>query len=80
MRTTIADLKEGERGVIREFSLEDVPIKLLEMGCLPGNMVELLRIAPLKDPLYLLVDGSRIAIRKRTAAEISVDLISPEDE
>ncbi|MCV6631100.1 MAG: ferrous iron transport protein A [Flavobacteriaceae bacterium] len=78
MRTTIADLKEGEQGIIKELSLETIPIKLLEMGCLPGNEVTLLHIAPLKDPLYLLVDGSRIAIRKQTAKEIDIDLISPQ--
>ncbi len=75
--TTVADLKVGERGVIREFSETDLPVKLLELGCLPGNEVALLYIAPLKDPLYVEMNGSHLAIRKEVARHIAVDLLTP---
>lgn len=42
------------------------------MGCLPGEDVELLQIAPLKDPLYIRVNGSHLAIRKETASKILI--------
>ena len=45
------------------------------MGCLPGNLVELLQIAPFGDPLYLNINGSHVAIRVETAKEIEVDII-----
>jgi ferrous iron transport protein A len=46
------------------------------MGCLPGNMVELLQIAPFGDPLYLNINnGSHVAIRVETAREIEVEII-----
>jgi ferrous iron transport protein A len=45
------------------------------MGCLPGNLVELLQIAPFGDPLYLDINGSHVAIRVETAREIEVELI-----
>jgi ferrous iron transport protein A len=45
------------------------------MGCLPGNVVELLQIAPFGDPLYLNINGSHVAIRVETAKEIEVDVI-----
>ena len=51
MGLTIADLKKGERGVITDCSSKDIPLKLLEMGCLPGNEVKLLQLAPFYDPL-----------------------------
>lgn len=76
MQTTIHSLKKGQKAIIGEFDLDMVPLKLLEMGCLPGNMVELLQIAPLGDPLYLDINGSHLAIRIETAKEISVDIIS----
>lgn len=76
MRTTIHSLKKGEKAIILEFDLDTVPLKLLEMGCLPGNTVELLQIAPLGDPLYLNINGSHLAIRIETAKEITVDIIS----
>jgi ferrous iron transport protein A len=46
MRFTIADLKKGEKGIITDSSSENIPLKLLEMGCLPGNEVHLLQLAP----------------------------------
>ncbi len=73
MRQTIASLKKGEKAVIRDFDVEAIPLKLLEMGCLPGNLVEVLQVAPLGDPLYLNINGSHLAIRLETAREIEVD-------
>ena len=75
MGLTIADLKKGERGVIIDSSSKDIPLKLLEMGCLPGNEVKLLQLAPFTDPLYLNVNDSFLAIRKDTAALILIDRI-----
>ena len=75
MGLTIADLKKGERGVITDSSSKDIPLKLLEMGCLPGNEVKLLQLAPFYDPLYLNVNGSFLAIRKNTAALILIERI-----
>jgi ferrous iron transport protein A len=72
---TIATLKKGQRATILEFSVDVVPLKLLEMGCLPGNEVELVQIAPFQDPLYLNINGSHLAIRKETAEKIEVKLI-----
>ena len=75
MHTTINILKKGEKAIIKDFDVDSVPLKLLEMGCLPGNVVELLQIAPFGDPLYLNINGSHVAIRIETAKEIEVDLI-----
>ncbi|MDT0675276.1 FeoA family protein [Autumnicola musiva] len=75
MKVTVADLKRGQRGIIKDFSADVVPLKLLEMGCLPGNEVELVQMAPFKDPMYLNVNGSHLAIRKETALEIEIELI-----
>lgn len=69
---TIATLHKGEIGYISEESLDFIPLKLLEMGCLPGAEVELIQLAPLKDPLYICVNGSHLAIRKETAAKIQI--------
>lgn len=42
------------------------------MGCLPGAEVQLVQIAPLKDPLYICVNGGHLAIRKETAIQIQI--------
>lgn len=76
MKTTLAGLKKGQRAIITEFNIDLIPLKLLEMGCLPGNVVQLLQIAPLGDPIYINVNDSHVAIRMETAAEIDVELIT----
>ena len=73
MALSIADLKKGERGIITDSSSDAIPLKLLEMGCLPGNEVELVQIAPFSDPMYLNINGSHLAIRKETAVHILIE-------
>lgn len=76
MRTTIANLQKGQKAIIKDFDADIIPLKLLEMGCLPGNKVELIQIAPFGDPLYLDINGSHLAIRIETASEIEIDFLT----
>ena len=76
MKVTVAHLKRGQRGIIKDISAEVIPLKLLEMGCLPGNEVTLVQTAPFKEPMYLNINGSHLAIRKETALNIEIDIIS----
>ena len=71
-----ASLKKGQKAIIKDFSVDVIPLKLLEMGCLPGNEVSLIQEAPFKDPLYLTVNGSHLAIRKEMASKIEIELIN----
>ena len=75
MGITVAHLRRGEKGIIKEVSEDILPIKLLELGCLPGNVVEMIQVAPLKDPIYINVNGSHIAIRRAVALQIELDII-----
>jgi ferrous iron transport protein A len=73
--TTVAHLRRGQKGIIKEFADDILPIKLLELGCLPGNEIELVQVAPLKDPIYINVNGTHIAIRRSVAALIELEII-----
>lgn len=73
---TLAELKIGQKALILDFNIDTIPLKLLEMGCLPGNYVELLQVAPLGDPIYINVNDSFVAIRKETAQEINVEVLN----
>jgi len=73
--TTIAQLEIGEKAIIKDFDIDFIPLKLIEMGCLPGNMVELLQVAPFGDPLFLNINDSHLAIRLETASVIQVEII-----
>lgn len=76
---TIASLKIGESGIISDENKHSIPLKLLEMGCLPGVEVTLLQIAPLNDPMYIVVNGSHLAIRKETASKIKLMNLETQD-
>ncbi len=69
---TLADLKRGQKGIITDVSAAEIPLKLLEMGCLPGNLVELVQVAPFADPMYLNINGCHLAIRKETALHVLI--------
>ena len=73
MALTIADLLKGEKAIIKSFVSKNIPLKLIEMGCIEGNSVELVQRAPLKDPLYLNINGTYLAIRKEIASQINVE-------
>jgi ferrous iron transport protein A len=73
---TLADLKRGQQGIIKDVSSIHIPLKLLEMGCLPGNSVELVQVAPFADPMYLNINGSHLAIRKETAIHIIIEMVN----
>lgn len=78
MQNTLAHLKKGERGVITDVSSAHIPLKLLEMGCLPGSEVKLVQVAPFSDPMYLNINGSHLAIRKETAIHILIEKVGNE--
>ncbi|MFN8343880.1 MAG: FeoA family protein [Spirosomataceae bacterium] len=70
---TIADLKLGEAAIIKTFKQEDLSLKLLEMGCLPGAEIMLDFVAPLGDPLGIQVNGYCLAMRKEEAATVLIE-------
>ncbi|MBC8754287.1 ferrous iron transport protein A [Kordia sp. YSTF-M3] len=72
---TIADLQKGEKAIILDFPLDTIPLKLIEMGCLPGNEVMLIQTTLFNGPLFLTINGSNIAVRKDTASQILIDKI-----
>jgi ferrous iron transport protein A len=78
VEVNLAQLQIGQKGIIQDFDIDLVPLKLLEMGCLPGNAVQLLQVAPFGDPLYLNVNDSHLAIRLETAQAIVVQISNEE--
>ncbi|OUW35396.1 MAG: ferrous iron transport protein A [Flavobacteriaceae bacterium TMED179] len=65
----------GETAEIEMIETDELPLKLIEMGCLPGNSVCLIQIAPYNDPLYIKIDESYLGIGRQTAKNIFVRLI-----
>ena len=74
MQTTIDTLQNGQKAVIVSFDEAVIPLKLIEMGCMEGNFVEVIQIAPLGDPIFLSVNDTNLAIRKEMASKIFVEI------
>ena len=74
MAALLSELNIGETAIILDINIEEIPLKLIEMGCLPGSIVKLIQIAPFGDPLYFNINDSHVAIRKETAAEVTIRL------
>ncbi len=74
MQTTIDTLQKGQKAVILSFDDAIIPLKLIEMGCMEGNFVEVIQIAPLGDPIFLSVNDTNLAIRKEMASRIFVEI------
>ena len=52
---------------------DDVAVRLMEMGLIPGTELVVLGTAPLGDPLELEVRGYRLSVRRSEAARVSVE-------
>jgi ferrous iron transport protein A len=66
----LSQLQPGESGVIKEFTDLEMSVKLMEMGCLPGESIVVERFAPLGDPIAITVSGYQLSLRKQEASTI----------
>ena len=68
---SLVELREGQEGTLDRLDVpEDVARRLMELGFLPGSRVVAARSAPGGDPRVFRVDGSEVALRNETAAQI----------
>ncbi len=74
--TTLNMIKPGERAVVCGVS-GPIRRRLTEMGFVKGASVYVRRVAPLGDPMEIRLSGYSLSIRKREAANISVERILP---
>lgn len=66
----LSELGIGQSGVIKEFTDLEMSVKLMEMGCLPGETIVVNRFAPLGDPVAITVSGYQLSLRKQEASTI----------
>ncbi len=73
----LSELKLGIDATIESFTDEEIALKLMEMGCLPGEIIRVERVAPLGDPIAVSISGYQLAMRKQEASTVIVSLINP---
>ena len=75
MSQHLAELKAGESATILSFTDLEMSLKFLEMGCIPGEIVSMERVAPLGDPIAVFVSGYLLSMRKAEAETILIERI-----
>jgi ferrous iron transport protein A len=69
---SVADMVPGETAVISGFTDDEISVKLLEMGFLPGTAVRFNFTAPLGDPVCVSVSGLDLSLRISEASTITI--------
>lgn len=69
----LSQIKAGKTVIIHSFEKDDIFIKLMEMGCVPGEKIRVEQIAPLGDPISILVAGYNLSLRLNEAEMILVE-------
>ncbi|MDQ3047697.1 MAG: ferrous iron transport protein A [Bacteroidota bacterium] len=72
----LSQLKIGQSAIIDSFTDKVMALKLMEMGCTPGEIVSLDQIAPLGDPIAISVSGYLLSLRKEEASTVLVSLLT----
>ena len=71
---TLDALEQGEKGRIVDVAGDDaVSVRLMEMGLIEGEEIEMLGVAPLGDPVEFLVRGYRLSLRKSEARRVEIE-------
>jgi ferrous iron transport protein A len=74
---TLNDLNTGCKALIRRHhGWGAVRQRLLDLGFVPGSLVDVIRSAPLKDPIQLKIGNDHISIRREEAAQIEVEPVA----
>ncbi|HEX2629059.1 MAG TPA: FeoA family protein [Chitinophagaceae bacterium] len=75
MEKKLSELEPGQQAIIRKFDTDELLLKLMEMGCLPGETITLEQVAPLGDPISINISGYSLSLRLNEAESILVDTI-----
>lgn len=71
----LSDLEVGQQATIVDFNKNEISIKLMEMGLVPGEVVYIEKFAPLGDPISVAIAGYSLSLRLNEAANITVEVL-----
>ena len=69
----VSEMKSGEVRYIRDLKNDEISLRLIEMGCLPGSPLTYNFAAPLGDPICISVEGYDLSLRIEEADSILVE-------
>ena len=69
------EMKVGEGGRISKVGGEgSIHRRILDMGVIPPASIEVQRIAPMGDPIWIKIRGYQLSLRKEEAASVLVEV------
>ncbi len=75
MKKTLSDMQPGEKGIILSVSGDNtVQRRIRDMGIVRGTEIEVVRRAPLGDPVEFRLKGYNLSLRKEEASCVSVEV------
>lgn len=70
----LSQISIGQKAIIRSFDKDEIFLKLMEMGCVPGEFVTVDLVAPLGDPISITIAGYSLSLRLEEADRIWVEV------
>jgi ferrous iron transport protein A len=71
----LSQIKVGQSCIIESFTDEHLKLKLMEMGCIPGEIIHVIRLAPMGDPMAITVANYTLSLRMNVAETVIVNPI-----
>ena len=72
MDQRLSEIGVGKTVIIKHFDKDEIFLKLMEMGCIPGELITVEQIAPLGDPISISVAGYQLSLRMNEADSIFI--------
>lgn len=70
----LSDMAPGTKGIIRSFENENLHLKLMEMGCIPGEFVTMGNNQ--SDPIRINISGYQLSLRLDEAQSVVVEVLT----
>jgi ferrous iron transport protein A len=73
---SLADLKKGQKALVKSFTNEELSSKLIDMGCMPGECIIFTKEAPFGGPMAINIAGYELSMRREEAASVMIELVA----
>ncbi len=73
MNKRLSEIDRGKKALILDFEQDEIVLKLMEMGCMPGEIVTIEKKAPWGDPISITIAGYQLSLRLNEADKIFVE-------
>jgi ferrous iron transport protein A len=73
MGMKLSEVTAGKTVIVKSIVNDEIFLKLMEMGCVPGEKIMVDQIAPLGDPISIRIAGYHLSLRINEAENILVE-------